>query len=88
MDGRPLNEITVTDGYPMPRAEELIQKMCGWYFISVIDLKSAYWQVAYDLRSVRKACIHTPGGVRAYTVMVMGLKNSAATLQRIIEGIL
>lgn len=88
MDGRPLNDITVTDGYPMPRAEELIQKMCGRLFFSVIDLKSAYWQIAYDFASVRKACVHTPGGVRAYTVMVMGLKNSAATLQRVIEGIL
>lgn len=32
MDGRPLNDITITDGYPMPRAEELIQKMCGRLF--------------------------------------------------------
>lgn len=88
MDGRPLNEITVTDGYPMPRSDELIQNMCGRLFYAVIDLKSAYWQIAYDWGSVKKACVHTPGGVKAYTVMVMGLKNSAAFLQRVIERIL
>lgn len=75
MDGRPLNDITITDGYPMPRADELIEMMSGRKFYTVIDLKSAYWQIAYDKASCRKACIHTPKGILNYTVMVMGLKN-------------
>ncbi|CAM5151787.1 unnamed protein product [Natator depressus] len=45
MDCRKLNAVTRPDNYPMPRTDELLEKL-GWaQFISTLDLTKGYWQV-------------------------------------------
>ena len=44
-DYRYVNRYTVDDAYPMPYAEEVINKIGHSRFISVFDCKGAYWQV-------------------------------------------
>ncbi|GFX17540.1 hypothetical protein TNCV_3411401 [Trichonephila clavipes] len=45
IDYRKLNEVTVSDTYPIPRIGDLLQEAKHTAYISLIDLKSGYYQV-------------------------------------------
>ena len=45
VDYRKLNPISETDAYPMPRIDELIDKVGGAGYISTLDLTHGYWQI-------------------------------------------
>ena len=45
IDYRALNKISVKDKYPLPRAEELIDRLRGAKYFTGMDLRSGYWQV-------------------------------------------
>lgn len=40
-----LNSITVTDCYPLPRIDELVDELCDTQVFSFLDSRSAYWSV-------------------------------------------
>ena len=42
---RKLNAISETDAYPMPRLDELIDKVGRAEYISTLDLTRGYWQI-------------------------------------------
>ncbi len=44
-DFRQLNEVSEFDGYPMPRVDELLDRLGGTRYISTLDLTKGYWQV-------------------------------------------
>ncbi|KAL0192560.1 hypothetical protein M9458_010856, partial [Cirrhinus mrigala] len=44
-DFRRLNEVSEFDGYPMPRVDELLDRLGRARFISTLDLTKGYWQV-------------------------------------------
>ncbi|CAM4638683.1 unnamed protein product [Caretta caretta] len=54
VDYRKLNAVTRPDNYPMPRTDELLEKLGRAQFISTLDLTKGYWQVPLDERSSRK----------------------------------
>ena len=45
MDYSQLNSVTSMDAYPMPRIDELIDKLGKAKFITTLDLARGYWQV-------------------------------------------
>jgi len=44
-DFRKLNEISKFDTYPMPRVDELIERLGKSHYITNLDLTKGYWQV-------------------------------------------
>ncbi len=44
-DYRRLNEVSQFDGYPMPRVDELLDRLGRARYISTLDLTKGYWQV-------------------------------------------
>ena len=40
-----LNKATVHDIYPLPRHEDLFNRLGSAWFFSSLDLRSGYWQV-------------------------------------------
>ena len=40
-----VNRFTQLDAYPLPRIDDLVNKMAGYHVFSTIDLKSAYHQI-------------------------------------------
>jgi len=44
MDYRYLNPFTVSDAFPIPKVEEVIQKVGSKAYISTFDCRHGYWQ--------------------------------------------
>ena len=59
IDLRKLNERTVKDAYSLPQIEDSLDVLNGSCIFTSIDLKSGYWQVELDEKSVSTYCIHS-----------------------------
>ncbi len=82
VDFRALNEATETDGYPLPRIEDMLIQFVKGALFSVIDLKEAFHQFPLREDSRAYTCTSSPMGTYQYTVVCMGLKNGMAIFQR------
>ena len=82
VDFRALNEATETDGYPLPRIENMLIQFGKGALFTVIDLKEAFHQVPLKVESRPFTCTSTPIGTFQWRVVVMGLKNGVAIFQR------
>ncbi|KAL1130312.1 hypothetical protein AAG570_013250 [Ranatra chinensis] len=54
VDYRELNKRTKSEKYPLPRLEEMIDRMAGSQIFSVIDLKSGYHQIEMESGDIEK----------------------------------
>ncbi|XP_072768318.1 uncharacterized protein [Nerophis lumbriciformis] len=87
-DFRKLNEISLYDAYPMPRVDELIERLGPARFISTLDLTKGYWQVPLTERAKPKTAFSTPEGLFQYTVLPFGIHGAPATFQRMMDRVL
>ena len=87
-DFRKLNEISEFDAYPMPRVDELIERLGPARFVSTLDLTKGYWQVPLTHRAKAKTAFATPEGLFQYTVLPFGVHGAPATFQRLMDRIL
>lgn len=85
VDYRKMNAITVSDGYPMPRIDELLHDAKITPFMTTIDLRSGYHQVSVKKEHRDKTCFVTPYGTYRYLRMPFGLRNAPATFQRLMD---
>ncbi|CAM5072193.1 unnamed protein product [Eretmochelys imbricata] len=73
VDYRKLNAVTHPDNYPMPRTDELLEKL-GWaQFISTLDLTEGYWQVPLDESAKERSAFTTHVGLYEFNVLPFGL---------------
>ena len=63
VDYRQLNAVTVTDSYPLPLIDELVQSTSNGCYMSSIDLRAGYWQVRVATQDQDKTAFTTPFGV-------------------------
>ncbi|CAF4897831.1 unnamed protein product [Rotaria sp. Silwood1] len=88
VDYRRLNAVTERDVYPLPRIDDIIDRLAGSKFYSVFDLKQGYWQVPIAEHDKKKTAFVTTDGLFEFNVMSFGLSNAGATFQRLINSIL
>lgn len=88
VDYRQLNAITESDSFPMGNVAELLYSVANARYISLLDMTRGYWQIALDPSSRKYTAFATPRGLYAWRVMPYGLKNSAATFQRVMNEVL
>ncbi|CAM4637279.1 unnamed protein product [Lepidochelys kempii] len=88
VDYRKLKAITVSDAYPMPRPDELLDKLGGARYLTTMDLTKGYWQVPLDADARLKSAFITPLGLYEFLTLPVGLKGAPATFQRLVDQLL
>ncbi|GBG90139.1 hypothetical protein CBR_g50233 [Chara braunii] len=76
-----LNQYTVRNSYPMPRAYDLFDRLAGHHFFTKIDLRSGYHQIRVAKEDQHKTAFRSRFGHYEFTVMPFGLRNGPATFQ-------
>ncbi|KAL0148578.1 hypothetical protein M9458_056125 [Cirrhinus mrigala] len=87
-DFRRLNEVSDFDGYPMPRVDELLDRLGRARFITTLDLTKGYWQVPLAEDAKPKTAFSTPSGHWQYRTLPFGLHGAPATFQRLMDIVL
>ena len=87
-DYRRLNLVTEPDHYPLPNMADLTSNLHGAKVFSKLDLLKGYFQVPVNPEDVPKTAIITPFGTYTFSYSTFGLRNSGATFQRLMDGIL
>ncbi|KAJ9523472.1 hypothetical protein QJQ45_007163 [Haematococcus lacustris] len=87
VDYRALNKLTVRDRYPLPRIDDLFDKLQGKTIFSSLDLQSGYHQIRITPEDMPKTAFVTPEGQFQYKVLSFGLTNAPATFQRVMNRV-
>jgi hypothetical protein len=69
IDYRALNEVTIKNKCPLPRIEDLFDKLRGASVLSKIDLRSGYHQLKIRPSDVPKTTFTTVGDLRLPKVL-------------------
>lgn len=89
VDYRKLNKVTKRDAYPLPYISATLDKLRDAKFLSSMDIKSAYFQVPLSKESRPLTAFTIPNrGLFQFKRLPMGLANSPATFQRLIDRVL
>ena len=81
VDYRQMNAVTQMDAYPMPRIDDLIDRLGRARYITTLDLTRGYWQVPVAEEDQHKTAFTTPFGLFQFRVMPFGLCGAPATFQ-------
>jgi len=88
VDVRTFNNLTLTDAYPMRSQDEILAKMAGKDFITIMDALAFYYQWLTHPSTRSLMTITTARGQFTFNCLVMGYKNSNAYVQRQMDTLL
>ena len=85
VDYRKVNKLTRPDRYPMPRLDQLLFRSGRRNFVSLLDLRTGFWQIPMAEEDRDKTAFTCEFGLFRYLRMPFGLQNAPATFQRAMD---
>ena len=80
-----INKACPKDNFPLPRIDLIVDATTGHELLSFMDVFSGNNQISMDPDDQEKTSFVTAQGTYCYRVMPFGLKNAAATYQRLVN---
>jgi hypothetical protein len=87
VDYRQINAITTRARWPLPRLEDLFDRLSGKKVFSTIDLASGFFQIRIKPEDIPKTAFTSPEGHFEFLVLPQGLCNSPSTFQSVMTRI-
>ena len=91
-DYRALNKATIKNAFPLPRIDDLLDKLGGAKLFSSMDLTNAYMQFRLCEEECERTAFKTPFGLYEFRVIPFGVTNApqafSAALSKIFQGFL
>ena len=87
IDFRALNKLTIKNRYPLPRIDDLMDKLHGATVFSALDLQQGYHQLLISKEDVPKTAFLTHMGLYQYKVLCFGLCNAPSTFQTVMNRV-
>ena len=87
VDYRQVNHRTIQDPFPMPRIDDIFDRLNGALWFSSLDLKSGYWQILVDENSIVITAFSTTEGHYEFIRLPFGLKNAPGDFSRIMQQV-
>jgi len=84
-DFRALNAVTVRNKYPLPRADQLFDKLSKAKYFTKIDLRTGFYQILINQLDRHKTAFTTSQGLFEYNVLPMGLCNSPGIFMQLMN---
>ena len=84
-DFRALNAVTVKNKYPLPRADQLFDKLSRAKYFTKIDLRTGFYQILINAADRHKTAFTTSQGLFEYNVLPMGLCNSPGIFMQLMN---
>lgn len=76
------------DAYPVPRIDDLLERIDQAKYHTTLDLCKGYWQVPLEEVSRLYTVFRTPLGLFQFTVLPFRLHRAPATFQRLMDQVL
>ena len=82
-----VNLFTELDAYPLPRIEDMVNKLSQYKVFSTFDLKSAYHQIPLRESETKFTAFEALGDLYEFVVLPFGVTNGVPSFQRIIDNV-
>jgi hypothetical protein len=87
VDYRALNQVTVKNSYPLPRLDDIFDKLRHAKYFSKIYLRSGYHQIRLDAESIHLTAFRTRYGLFEFVVFPFGLTNAPAIFMSLMNDV-
>ena len=87
-DYRQLNSKTIPTAFPIPRLNELLDRLKGAEYFSVIDIRSAYYNIDVEENDQNKTAFVIPSGKFEFRYLPFGLIGAPFTFSQAMNFVL
>ena len=88
VDYRKLNEVVISDEFPLPKQEDILPALVRCQWLSMLDVLAGFTQLEVDPKEREKLAFRTHRGLWQFIQMPFGYKNGPSIFQRVMQNVL